>query len=95
MILVSWGDRNLQQNNSVALEYDSTRALNDPAARTYIDLAAVNKKAAGYQYGRLDNTGFVWFVPTHNYQATSVPAIPPFIVYNTALPFNQASSWTT
>ena len=71
----------------------STKALNDPTAWTYIDLTTVNAKARGYQFGWLDNNGFVWFVPTDNYQATSLPAVAPFIVYNSALPFNQASSW--
>ena len=95
LILVPWGSRDLKISSSVAVEYDSTKALNDPAAWTYIDLTTVDKKAAGYQYGWLDKDGFVWLVPTHNYQATSAPANPPFAVYNTALPFNQAASWTT
>ena len=95
LILVPWGSRDLQISSSVAMEYDSTKLLGDPTAWTYFDLATVNKKAAGYQYGWLDKDGFVWLVPTHNYQATSTPAVPPFAVYNTALPFNQAASWTT
>ena len=95
LILIPWGDRNLQVSNSVALEYDSTKSLNDPTAWTYFDLTSVNGKAAGYQFGWLDKDGFVWFVPTHNFHATSAPSIPPFAVYNTALPFNEASSWTT
>jgi hypothetical protein len=38
----------------------------------------------------------MWFVPTHNFNDTTAPpAIPPFVVYNTALPFDAASSWTT
>lgn len=95
LILVPWGDRNLQVSNSVAVEYNTSLAINDPSAWTYFDLETINPKAAGYQFGWLDKDGYVWFVPTHDFQAASLPSIPPFAVYNTALPFNEATSWTT
>jgi uncharacterized protein (TIGR03437 family) len=95
LILVPWGVRTLAYSNSLALEYDTTKAINDPSAWTDFDLFTVNPKAAGYQFGWLDKNGFVWFVPTHNFQASTLPAVPPFVVYNTALPFNEASSWIT
>jgi uncharacterized protein (TIGR03437 family) len=93
LILVPWGDRSLQINNSVALEYNTTMALNDPAAWSYFNLETLSQKAAGFQFGWLDKDGYVWFVPTHDYQASTAPGIPPFMVYNTALPFNEATSW--
>ncbi len=95
LILVPWGDRNLQVSNSVAVEYNTTMAINNPAAWTYFDLETLNPKAAGYQFGWLDKDGYVWFVPTHDFQSPAPPSIPPFVIYNTALPFNEAASWTT
>lgn len=95
LVLVPWGVRNTQVTNSIALIYDTTLALNNPAAWQSIDLTTVNAKAAGYQYGWLDKWGYLWFVPTHNFNATTDPSIAPFVAWNTKLPFSQASSWNS
>ena len=71
LVLVPWGSRNLMQSNSVAALFDSTKALDDPSAWETFDLTKVDPKAAGYQFGWLDKDGFVWFVPTHNYDVHS------------------------
>lgn len=93
LVLVPWGLRNDSQTNSVAAMFDTTKQLNDPTAWQYIDLTTVNPNAGGYQFGWLDKNGFVWFVPTHNYNIK--PSVPPFVVWNSALPFNNTSSWTS
>lgn len=92
LILVPWGLRNASQTNSVALMFDATKQLSDSTAWQYIDLTTVDPRAGGYQFGWVDKNGFVWFVPTHNYNI-SPPHIPPFIVWNSHLPFNSPSSW--
>src|SRR3984957_2821677 len=96
LILMPYGaDRFLNITNYIALEYDTTLPITDKSAWKSINLATVNPKAGGYQYGWVDKNGFVWFVPTHNFQVTQLPSMPPFIAYNPALPFNQSSSWQT
>lgn len=83
----------LQSTQSVALLFDTRHAsLSDPTAWQSIDLRTVDPNAGGYEFGWLDRDGFVWFVPTFNY---AIKAAPPFIVWNSALPFGQASSWTS
>jgi hypothetical protein len=95
LVLVPWGSRDNQETAHVAAIFDATKQLNDPAAWEYIDLRAVNPKAGGYQFGWHDKNGFVWFVPTHNYDATTRPLVPPFVAWNSALPFNDPSAWTS
>jgi len=94
LILVPWGLRTTKQTNSVAVMFDTTKQLNDPSAWQYIDLTTVNPEAGGYQFGWLDKNGFVWFVPTSNFNLKP-PHSPPFVVWNSALPFNNPSSWTS
>jgi hypothetical protein len=94
LVLVPWGSRANQRTNFVAVIYDTTRALTDPTAWQYIDLRSVNASAGGYQFGWVDKNGLVWFVPTHNYNLPS-PGVPPFITWNSALPFAKAASWET
>ncbi len=93
VVFVPWGSRDLEQTSSVALIFDTTKNLNDTSAWQYIDLTTINSKAGGYQFGWLDKNGFVWFVPTHNYNIK--PANPPFVVWNSKLPFNDPKSWTS
>lgn len=95
LVLVPWGLRNDMQTESISLLYDTTKDLTDPTAWEYLDLTTVNMKAGGYQFGWLDKHGYVWFVPTHNYDATSTPDVPPYVAWNTALPFASATSWTS
>jgi hypothetical protein len=94
LVLVPWGSRGNQQTNHVAVIYDTTRALNDPTAWQYMDLHAINAEAGGYQFGWVDKNGFMSFVPAHNYNMES-PSVPPFITWNTTLPFTQVTSWET
>ncbi len=94
LVLVPWGSRGNQQTNHVAVIYDTTRVLNDPTAWQYIDLHTLNAAAGGYQFGWLDKNGFMSFVPTHNYNLVS-PSVPPFITWNSALPFSRLTSWST
>jgi hypothetical protein len=94
LLLVPWGSRGNQQTNHVAVIYDTTRALNDPTAWQYIDLYTINAAAGGYQFGWVDKNGFVSLVPTHNYNLP-LPSIPPFITWNSNLPFTSVSSWET
>jgi hypothetical protein len=92
LVLVPWGSRNLSKTNSVALLFDTTQPLADKSAWQVMDLTTVDPKAGGYQFGWLDRNGYVWFVPTHNYDGFK-PAIPPFIAWNSQVPFTCASSW--
>jgi hypothetical protein len=91
IIFVPWGIRTTMVTNSVALAYDTTKALADASAWALIDLTSVDPKAGGYQFGWLDRDGYLWMVPTHNYHF--VPAAPPFLAYDTKRPFTCASSW--
>lgn len=93
LMLVPWGLRNIKVTNSVALIYDTTRPLNDPGAWQYMDLRTVDSDAGGYQLGWLGRDGFVWFVPTHNYNDPT--GIPPFICWNSNLPFTCIDAWHT
>ena len=93
LVMVPWGLRNDMQTESVSLMYDTTKDLTDATAWQTIDLTTVDPKAGGYQFGWVDKNQYVWFVPTHNYDTTTAPAIPPFVVWNSTLPFASASSW--
>ena len=93
LVLVPWGLRNIKVTNSVALLYDTTRPLSNPDAWQYMDLRTVDPDAGGYQLGWLDRDGFVWFVPTHNYNDPT--GIPPFISWNSNLPFTCIGAWHT
>ncbi|HVO33220.1 MAG TPA: T9SS type A sorting domain-containing protein [Elusimicrobiota bacterium] len=100
LVLNPWGASGAGSNknpitNYVALMFDTTKQLDDPTAWQYIDLRTVNPNAGGYQFAWLDRDGFVFFIPTHNYNMTTTPAVPPFVAWNTGLPFNVSSSWTS
>ncbi len=80
-------------STSIALLFDTTNPnLSDLAAWQAIDLTKVNPLASGYQFGWLDKDGFVFFVPTRN---STIEKAPPFIVWNSHLPFSSPSSWTS
>jgi hypothetical protein len=83
----------------VYLEWDSTQSLSSPAAWTFLDGSTIphtgDNVPGGYQMGTIDKWGYMWFNPTHNFAPTGLPAMPPYLVYNTALPFGSTSSWKT
>jgi hypothetical protein len=95
LLMIPWGVRNTQITNSVACLYDSELALTSSSAYQCFDLTNVNAKAAGYQFGWIDQWGMVGLAPTHNYNTVQNPTIPPFLVWNTAYPFATASSWNS
>jgi len=95
LVLVPWGASQTAVTKSVALKYDSTQSLTSGSAWQYIQLTNVDPNAGGYQFGWLDANGFMFFVPTHNFNMTNGVGTPPLVAWDTTLPFSSASSWTS
>lgn len=91
LVLIPWDDPKRLRAITKALLYDTSKPLNARESWNSIDLKSVDPKAGGYQFGWLDKSGFVWFVPD-NYLFFGVP---PLITWNSRLPFDQPSSWKT
>ncbi|MBI2931781.1 MAG: hypothetical protein HYY16_09025 [Planctomycetes bacterium] len=95
LVLAPWRDLSrplFEQSVSLAVAFDTRKPLADPTAWSFFDLAAIHPEAKGYQLGWLDGGGFVHFVPTANF-STRLP--PPFVVWDSTKPFDQAGSWTS
>jgi hypothetical protein len=95
VVLIPWRDRSQparRSSMSVAAAYDTRKALSDPAAWAFLDLRKVHPRASGYQFGWVDQEGFVHFVPTSTFTGGGPP---PFVVWDSRRPFNRTSSWTS
>jgi hypothetical protein len=80
---------------STAVLYDTTRSFTSRDSYATIDLTTVDPLAGGYQWGWVDRNGFVWFVPDGAFaDGRNDVRDPPFVAWNSQLPFSQPTSWT-
>ncbi len=80
---------------TTAVLYDTTKPLTNASSYQTFDVSSVDPIASGYQGAWLDNNNYLWLIPDGNdANGTNGVRFPPFLAWNTSLPFTNPTSWT-